>query len=398
MRIAMLHWAFPPVIGGVESHLAMLGPELVFRGLPVYLLTGSLGGIREEYAYGGMSVRRTPLMDLNSLNRSKIERLTEEIRREMLDFIRTVRPDVVHAHNMNYFSPVHADALFKAAGAAGVPVVLTAHNVWEDELWEEISKLSGSWNGVIAVSDFIKRELEASGYPPECITVVHHGIDLGRFRRPSADDLKRTLNLYPQFKGRRVIFHPARMKMEKGCHVSVKAIDLVRREFPDVLLVMAGTEKAVDWNRHHQEHVSLINSLIDQLGLNENVLIRFFSWEDMPAVYQGSEFCIYPSCFQEPFGLVMLESMACGRPVVVSRAGGMPEVVSDGVNGFLVEMEDFESLARRCLELLRDRNRTRLMGEAGRQMVYRKFSKEVMVENTLEVYRRVVERSGIKIA
>ncbi|MCL6634541.1 MAG: glycosyltransferase family 4 protein [Peptococcaceae bacterium] len=398
MKVAMLHWAFPPVIGGVESHLAMLGPELVSRGHPVSLLTGSLNGLREEYQYGGMLVRRSPLMDLNSLDPDGIKKLAGDIRRETEEFLKAARPDLVHAHNMHYFSPIHAEALFEAAGAAGVPVLLTAHNVWDDGMWREMLRFAGRWDHVIAVSGYIKNELAASGYPAGRITVVHHGIDLERFRRPTPVELEQVLSIYPQFKGRRVIFHPARLSLDKGCHISVRALDLIRRHFPDVLLVLAGTEKTVDWNRHQQEHVRFINGLIHELGLQEHVLVRFFRWEDMPAVYQGVEFCLYPSCFQEPFGLVMLESMACGRPIVVSRAGGMPEVVADGVNGYLVEMGDHRALADRCIRLLSDRKLTRRMGEAGRQMVKQRFTKEIMVKNTLNVYNRVLMSGSLEIA
>ncbi len=398
MKIAMLHWAFPPVIGGVESHLAMLGPELVSRGHSVSLLTGSVNGEREEHNYSGMSVKRTPLMDLNSLDRESINSLAVGIHREIRDFLETERPDVVHAHNMHYFSPVHAESLFEVAKTAGLPVVLTAHNVWEDDLWQKMLRFAERWDHVIAVSDYIKDELVASGYPAGRVTTVHHGIDLNRFRQPNSLEIGRVLSRYQQFKGRRVIFHPARMSLAKGCHISVRALDLIRRDFPDVLLVLAGTEKTVDWTRHQQEHVQQITELIDELGLQNHVMVRFFRWEDMPAVYQGVEFCIYPSCFQEPFGLVMLESMACGRPIVVSRAGGMPEVVKDGVNGYLVEMEDHQALADRCLRLLRDRNSVKKMGEAGRQMVKHKFTKEIMGNNTLKVYRRAILGDNLEIA
>jgi len=398
MRVAMLHWAFPPIIGGVESHLAMLGPELVWRGHEVFLLTGSVGGREEEYSYRGVRVKRTPLMDLNTLNPRAIEEKAEDIRKELHSFIAFARPDVIHAHNMHYFSPVHAQSLLEAAGRRGVPAVLTAHNVWDDGLWKDMLAYAGRWDAVIAVSRYIKNELAAAGYPASRLTVVYHGIDTARFNKPEAGEEKAALARCPELAGRRVIFHPARMSLDKGCHISVLALDLIRKSCPDVLLVLAGPEKTVDWGRHQEGHVNFIGRLVRDLRLESHVLVRFFDWEDMPYIYRAAELCVYPSCFQEPFGLVMLESLACGRPIVVSRAGGMPEIISDGVNGYVVEMGDYEMLARRCVHLLENRLAAGQMGERGRQMVRQKFTKEIMCANTLEVYRRVLAGAELEIA
>jgi glycosyltransferase involved in cell wall biosynthesis len=389
MRIAMLHWAFPPVIGGVESHLAMLGPELVRSDCRVSLLTGSVPGAGEEDWYEGMHIRRTPLMDLNSLTPEKIAGRAREIGREIAEFIETVRPDVIHAHNMHYFSPVHADILNEIKRATGTPLILTAHNVWadDDRTWGELKQRAGIWDAVIAVSGYIKRELVRSGYADNRITVIHHGIDLKRFHPATKTDREHIRAAYPLFSGRRVFFHPARMSLDKGCQVSVGALDIIRREFPQALLVLAGTENTVDWKSNQAQQVNQIMALIEELGLKDSVFVRFFTWDDMPQVYQAAEFSLYPSCFEEPFGLAMLESMATAKPIIVSRAGGMPEVVQDGVNGFVVTMANKEELADKCLELLRHPGRCRRMGRQGRMMVETYWAKEKMTRATLSVYR-----------
>lgn len=391
MHIAQIHWAFPPVIGGVESHLAMLGPELVNNNCKVSLLTGSVNGLEEEYPYEGMYVKRTPSMDLNSLSHEKIEMLTSKIKQDLEQFIDKIKPDIIHAHNMHYFSPVHADILYKIKKARGIPLVLTAHNVWadEDETWREMNKRAHIWDAVIAVSDYIKRELVRVGYDEKRITTVHHGIDLKKFKPVTEWDLDAVKLNYPQFEGRRVIFHPARMSLDKGCHISVKALDLIRKEFPDVLLVLAGTGKTVDWGSHQQKHVRKILGLVEELGLKDNVFVSFFAWDEMPLVYKAAEFCVYPSCFEEPFGLVMLESMATEKPIIVSQAGGMPEIIRDGVNGFVVPMNDEAALAYRCSKLLRDPGLCGRMGRTGRDMVEKYWTKEIMTKTTMKIYREV---------
>ncbi len=388
MKVAMLHWAFPPIIGGVESHLAMLGPELVRFGCRVSLLTGSVNGAEKESTWRGMKIYRSDLFDLNSLNPALLRQKNKEIFDEIDRFIKEEKPDVIHAHNMHYFSPEHADALFAVKDSQGIPLVLTAHNVWADDLWEAFNFRASYWDAVIAVSRYIKKELIKSGYDGEKITVIHHGIDLELFRPDG--DYAEVKEAFGRFLNRRVIFHPARMSLAKGSHVSVQALAYIKERFPDALLVMAGTEKTVDWGSYQSKEVAQIKDLIAELGLRDHVYIEFFPWEKMPLVYRGAEVCIYPSCFEEPFGLVMLESMATARPIVVSRAGGMPEVVKDRVNGFIVPMNDPRMLAERCCQLLAEPVLARQMGQSGRKMAQKYFTKELMAARTLHVYGDVL--------
>jgi len=374
----------------------MLGPGLVNNKCRVSLLTGSVNGLEEEYQYEGMYVKRTSSMDLNSLSPEKIEKLARKIKQDLEQFIDKVKPDIIHAHNMHYFSPVHADILYEIKKARGIPLVLTAHNVWadEDETWQEMNKKAHIWDAIIAVSDYIKRELVRVGYDEKRITTIHHGIDLNRFKPVTKQDLDAIKSSYPEFENRRVIFHPARMSLDKGCHISVKALDIIRKEFPDVLLVLAGTVKTVDWGSHQQKHVRKIMGLVEELGLGDNVFVRFFAWDEMPLVYKAAEFCVYPSCFEEPFGLVMLESMATEKPIIVSRAGGMPEIIKDGVNGFVVPMNDEAALASQCLKLLRDPALCAQMGRTGREMVEKYWTMQFMTENTLKIYRDIATVSS----
>lgn len=388
MKVAMLHWAFPPIIGGVESHLAMLGPELVRYGCKVSLLTGSVNGREEEYTWRGMRIYRSNLFDLNTLTPSTLSRKAKDIYAVLERFIAEVKPDILHAHNMHYFSTEHADALYALKRAYSVPCVLTAHNVWEDELGSEFNRRAGYWDAVIAVSHYIKKELVKAGYDGEKITVIHHGIDLDLFS-PDGQARNAAKVVLP-FSGRRVIFHPARMSLAKGSHICVQALAYIKERFPDVLLVMAGTEKTVDWGNCQAGEIAGVKKMIADLGLMENVYIEFFSWDKMPHVYRSAEICVYPSCFEEPFGLVMLESMATARPIVVSAAGGMPEVVKDGVNGFVVPKGDARALAERCCRLLADPLLAKRIGERGRSIVKKEFTRELMTSRTLRVYGDVL--------
>ena len=224
LNIAQLHWGFPPIIGGVETHLTMLLPELVKKGHKIALLTGSVEGEKEQDIFKGVTVYRSPIFDLNWLARRGLEALDEEIKKTYDYFFDKAKPDIIHAHNMHYFSEKHAKILCEISKQKGVPLILTAHNVWDDILFLKLTR-DICWSHIIAVSHFIKKELMGTGYDDRNITVIHHGIDVKTFR-PDVSPLK-ILKKFPELKGRRIVFHPARMGMAKGCDVSIKAIRLV---------------------------------------------------------------------------------------------------------------------------------------------------------------------------
>ena len=182
LRIAQLHWGFPPVIGGVETHLSIMLPTMVKMGHRVELLTGSVQRLPSTYDYRGVRIVREPLMDLNWLYQRGVHGLESEIRTTLGTFLKNAKPDLIHAHNFHYFSKVHAEALQEFAGQSKVPLILTAHNVWDDNLFLDLVR-KVEWSHIIAVSHFIKSELMGVGVEDDKITVVHHGIDYESYAR-----------------------------------------------------------------------------------------------------------------------------------------------------------------------------------------------------------------------
>ena len=387
MKIVMLHWGFPPIIGGVETHLTMLCPELVARGHKVSLLTGSLEDVTKiDEEYEGVRIRRTPLMDLNWLYKRGLEGIEDKVREVFTNFIEKNKPDIIHVHNMHYFSRAHAKILAALARKKGLALVLTAHNIWDDIVFLELT-LDIAWDAVIAVSEFVAKELISVGLARKKITVIHHGIDIKKFSPGKARDLYKN---YPKLKGRRAFFHPARTGLAKGSDISVKALRIIKESIPNALLILAGTRRIIDWGETQHRDLAYIVQLVRRFGLEDNTLIEVFTREEIPHLYRASEFAIYPSTVGEPFGLTMLEAMACRRPMIVSNCGGMPEVITDGVNGFVVKARDYRALADRCISLFQDPSLRGSLGQTGREIVERKFTKSIMTENTLNVYRQLV--------
>jgi glycosyltransferase involved in cell wall biosynthesis len=389
LRVAHLHWGFPPIIGGVETHLTLLLPEMVRRGHSVGLLTGSVEGTPERYEIGGVKVCRTPLLDLNWLYKRGIQGLEEEVAGAYECFFDEFQPALIHAHNMHYFSELHAKSLEQQARARDVPLVLTAHNVWDNIQFLRLTR-DIAWTHIIAVSHYIKMELVGVGVDEQKITTVHHGVDVNTFH-PNVSP-NRILDRFPQLKGKQVILHPARMGMAKGCDVTIKAMTVVRERVPDAMLVLTGTKNIIDWGLSQEKDIAYFVDLIKLLGLRDNVVVDMFPLSDMPELYSAAAVVVYPSSQPEPFGLTLLEALASGKPIIVSRTGGMPEIIQDGITGYVVQTRDFEALGARIISLLENERLRRQLETTGREMARVHYTKEMMAERNLEVYSRLLAR------
>jgi glycosyltransferase involved in cell wall biosynthesis len=366
LNIAHLHWGFPPIIGGVETHLTIILPEMRKLDHNISLLTGTAEGARVREKYRGVKVFRAPIMDLNWLFKRGLVGIQDEVSRVFSNFLNENNPDIIHVHNMHYFSKIHAEILGDLAKQRKIPLILTAHNTWDDLLFLELTH-NIDWTHIIAVSHFIKKEIVGIGMDDTKITVIHHGIDQNKFNPKTST--KKILKRFSQLKDKKVIFHPARIGLAKGCDTSIKAINFVKEQYPNVILVLAGSKNIIDWGTTQQKDIAYLVSLIKHFQLRENCLIDAYSLEEMQELYAVSDICVYPSSSSEPFGLTMLEAMATAKPMIITNAGGMPEVIQDGINGYVIAVRDFELLSAKIITLLGNKKLRNRFGYTGRQMI-----------------------------
>jgi len=353
------------------------------------LLTGSIEGEKARTQYQGVEVHRTPLMDLNWLYKRGLSGLEEEIKKTFHSFLEENKPDIVHVHNMHYFSQGHIKALEKLCKERRIPLILTAHNVWDDILFLELTH-NIDWDKIIAVSHFIKKEIIGIGIDDKKITVVHHGVDQDRFT-PGVET-KSILKKYPQLKGKRVVFHPARIGLAKGCDFSIKAMNIVKKKHPDIMLVLAGSKNIIDWGNTQQKDIAYLVDLIKHFNMEDNVLIDMYTLDEVKELYEISDICLYPSSAPEPFGLTMLEAMSMAKPMIVTNMGGMPEIIEHGINGFIIPVRDFEAMAARISQLLEDQTLRERFGYTGREMVESHYTKEKVTQETIGVYKKVLNK------
>ncbi len=195
------------------------------------------------------------------------------------------------------------------------------------------------------------------------IVVIPPGVDTCRFYPIPPDEAKEYIGVPPC--GRMILF-VGRIEPLKGLDVLLESIAQLRRQ--DSLgeyrfcLVVIGGEKETD-NEMMSAEMARIQALREQYGLQDLVAFIGKRGQDtLPYYYSAAEVVVVPS-FYESFGMVALEAMACGTPVVASQVGGLAYLVQDGVTGFTVPVDDPQALADRLMSLLRDAELRSKMGE-----------------------------------
>lgn len=233
---------------------------------------------------------------------------------------------------------------------------------------------------IIAVSQFLKGELVRWYHlSPELIHVVYNGVDLERFS-PELDG-RQVRNSY-SLGDSPVVTFLGRLAPYKGPQFLLEAIPQVLEEVPDAKFMFVGSAR-FDLPRIGEIlKAKHIRKAVTFTGyVNDNTLPQFYASCDV--------FC-YPSLW-EGFGLTPAEAQAAGKPVVAFKTCALPEVVEDGVTGFLVAPQDSVALAGAIVRLLRDAGLRRKMGQKARTRVEQMFSWQRAARETLRVYEEALE-------
>lgn len=173
------------------------------------------------------------------------------------------------------------------------------------------------------------------------------------------------------------------LRRTKGVDILLKATSLIKKKAPNVHTYIIGTGP--------QE--AELRRLVKELRLNENVkFLGFISESEKYSYYKSADVCVFPSLYYEPFGIVVLEAMACRKPVVASNVGGLPFLVEDGKTGVLFERGNFEDLAEKVITLVKNKDLREEMGEAGCKRA-KKFSWEKVAKRTVKVYAEMLKNN-----
>jgi glycosyltransferase involved in cell wall biosynthesis len=283
-------------------------------------------------------------------------------------YLRRQRVEILHMHTPH----AHTIGLLASTLAPAVRLVVSRRVDFAPiRTWLSRWKYARAGVQYLAVSEAVRQVLIASSVPAQQVQTVHSGIDLRRFSAVSEAP-----PVFPA--GTRVIGTVGHLARSKGQRYLLEAIALLVQEEPQVGVVLAG-DGALR---------AELEALATALGITAHVCFTGFR-RDILALMQGFEIFAFTS-YHEGLGTAILDAMALGKPVIATRAGGIPEAVQNGITGLLVPPRSPQALADALHYLLRHPAQAKTMGMAGRRRVEQQFTMERMACHTLQVYKRIL--------
>lgn len=293
-------------------------------------------------------------------------------------WLRRERIQVVHAHDI--YSNIFAASV---AALAGTPLVIASRRWWTNtprRFLRPLNRLAYRLADlVLANAPSVARLVAGEGVDPSRIVVVPNFVEPEAFTAPDAGGLaalQATLGLRDQ---RPVVGAVANLRPIKGHADLLRAFAQVRAAFPSAVLVIVG---------EGSERLAL-EQLARELGLADGVRMPG-SLPSRPSPHWAFDVSVLAS-HGEGFPNAVLEAMACGRPVVATRVGGVLDVIRDGETGMLVDSGDVDGLFRGIVEMLRDADLRRRYGEAGRRVSSQEYSSAAVMQLLEGIYLQGVE-------
>jgi len=306
------------------------------------------------------------------------------------------KPDIIHTQHMSdlfyelipnmpsLVTTLHTTIYGQIKGIQTSKVPF--HRLERSEKWQivlqsslltaERARLKNCSDYYITVSRWMKQEIQLE-YPAisRRIGVIHNGVD-PEIYRPQVD------SNYTEAKGPIILFL-SRLTAAKGIHILIKAIPLILKQYPRSMFLFAGPGPSDQWSQLLQAN---------KIPRNRFRFLGVIPQEQMPELYSAADIYVAPTLYDN-FPFRVLEAMSCGKPVVTSRIGGIPEVITDGKNGLLTEPGDHIELSQAITGLLDDSTLSRRIGRRARQTVKQNFTWRRVAGKTLEVYTHVLERN-----
>ncbi len=280
------------------------------------------------------------------------------------------------------------DAIFTSLLSkwSGTRHVLHAHINWYPYLGKGIESALKSCSGIIAVSNFTRDSFVEGGVASSKICIAHNATDTAKFDpdRTQYGIFRREQNIPA---GAPLIGIVARIMIWKGHLELIEAFARVKRCIPEARLAIIGEEDLLAAEAG-KSFGAIIREKISELGLTDSV--HWTGWQDkMPEVMQDLDILAMPS-HAEPFGLAVTEAMAMQTPVVGFASGGLPEIIEDGREGFLVPLKNTDLLAEAMIALLKNPAMRSEMGRLGRQRVINQFTPQIQALAVETNYRTIL--------
>jgi glycosyltransferase involved in cell wall biosynthesis len=382
LRIFMLSWEFPPrIIGGLARHVDGLSRALASLGHEVHVVTLDFPDAPREEQAGSLYIHRVPVEVSAPTFHSWVLLFNHFFEKRVGQLAKTYgKPDLIHVHDwLTVSAGVSAKHLLRT------PIVMTFHSTESSRSQSKTPESAmveglewwGSFeaSGVIAVSSWMRTEVISQfKLPPEKVHEIPNGVDVEKFSKPV--DVQAVRNRWNVEPGAKLITAVGRLTSQKGFDDLIRAYPEIRRKIPKSRLLVVGD--------------GYMRGELESLAETERVrgyttFAGFVSESDLIDAIKSSDVVAVPSRF-EPFGIIALEAMAGGSPLVVSRVGGLAEIVEDGVDGLEVDPNNPALLAKAAIRLLSDHELASRLAARAKEKV-KAFNWESPASRTLEVYK-----------
>lgn len=385
----MLSWDFPPrITGGTAAHVVGLSTALAEAGNDVVVLTIADRRTAPEREHGPL-VLRASTTDLPWLPPSEPISRTASANHALIALTATLaadgwRPDVVHGHDWRVGWA--ADTL---ATLYDVPFALTMHGTERIRHGGNLPQGAPSdinsvewWlafraRRLIASTRFMVEQL-VTGFelPPERVTRIPNGIDPSLWEFPQPGPAEREP----------LVVSWGRVQYEKGFQVLARAMHLLRSSLPDVRCTIAGRGSYLP-ELQSQIDVEAVSDLVDLPG--------FLPDSELRELVRRAGCVVIPSLY-EPFGLVALEALAAGAPLIVAHTGGLAEMIDGTGAGLTFEPGNADDLAVQIEAVLRDDDLARSMTSRAEDLIRRRYAWDAIAESTAAVYTQIREEHAAR--
>lgn len=387
MKVCKLSWEFPPrVVGGIARHCEGLAKALVQQNHEVHLFTLDFPGSPNYEEMDGVKVYRasTELGHPNFL--TWVLLFNHFLAKRMADVSQSVDFDVIHVHDwLAAFSGISFKHYLKK------PMVLTVHSTEVGRAQGLHSPDSFSINGiewwatyeadrVIVCSQSMKNEICSHfNLPLDKVDVIPNAIDQTKYQ--TSVDRGSVRQRYGVGYGEKLILCVGRLVPQKGIEYFIRAIPSIAKRYPEAKFIIVGE----GWSR------DILEAEAQSSGHAKKIRFTgFASDQEVINLMTSADVLVVPSVY-EPFGIVALEGMATGVPVVASKVGGLSEVIEHDRTGLFVYPRSPESIAWGIDQVLSDPDHAKWLTENAKEKLHKAYSWEAVAMKTVEVYRKVVE-------
>jgi D-inositol-3-phosphate glycosyltransferase len=399
-RVAMISYHTSPLAplggpetGGMNVYVRHLSRELGQRGFLVDVFTRRQDASTPDVIEDGENVRVVHLEGgpPRPVDKGRLHQHLEEFEENLVRFAsaggdHAPTYDLLHSH---YW--LSGSVALRLQERWGLPHVTMFHTLGEVKNRARVTEretplrlrveqqLARQAERIVCASQHEKHLLvRLYDADPERIAVVPCGVDLDLFRPQDKETARRALG----YSDERIILFVGRIEPLKGIDILINAVAQLGEESDFHVLIVGG-------DRRSRKQVSHLQGLASDLGVGERVcFLGAVDHEQLPLYYNAADVCVVPS-YYESFGLVALEAMACGTPVVASRVGGLTGTVRDGETGYLISWRCPEPFAERLELLLGNEALRRRFGEAAREVVER-YRWANVAEAVVALYRELL--------